>query len=68
MNGAVQAIAEGRGLRFIGGLVQQKCESGLSQQQAVYEIVRLLDVYQKEDEVTALALIKHLREWTHGKR
>jgi hypothetical protein len=68
MTGAAQAIAEGCGLRFIGSLVQQRQDSGLSEQQAVYEIVRLLDDYQKEDPVAALALIKHLREWTKGTR
>ena len=65
---ADQAIKDGRGLRFIGELVQKKKESGLSEQAAVHEIVQLLDKYQKKDEKNALALIKHLREWMYGKR
>jgi len=65
---AAQAIADGRGLRYIGQLIQEKQESGLSEQTAVYEIVKLLDKYQKKDETNALALIKHLREWMYGKR
>ena len=68
MKTAAQAIADGRGLRFIGQLIQEKRESGLSEQAAVYEIVQLLDKYQKKDEKNALALIKHLREWMYGKR
>ena len=67
-NTAAQALADGRGLRYIGQLIQEQRESGLNDQQAVHEIVRLLDKYQKEDEVNALALIKHLRDWMYGKR
>ena len=67
-NTAVQALADGKGLRLISQLIQEKLESGLTEQQSVYEIVRLLEKYKKKDEETALALTEHLREWMYGKR
>ncbi len=48
MTGAAKAIAEGCGLRFIGSLVQQRQDSGLSEQQAVFEIVRLWTIIRKK--------------------
>ena len=63
MQEASEAIAEGRGFQLIADMMGEFRRSGLTEKEAVHEMVAILDAYQKEEEQNALILIKHLREW-----
>lgn len=64
LNAASLAIQDGRGPQFIEEMIKQQTDSGLSQRQAVFNLVTILDIYQKQNLESALVLIRHLKEWT----
>ena len=41
--------------------------SGLSEKEAVHEMVMVLDAFQEGNEESALILIKYLREWMNDR-
>lgn len=63
LNNASQAISDGRGFQLIADVMEDFRRSGLTEKEAVHEMVMVLDVFQENNEESALVLIKHLREW-----
>ena len=66
MEHATQAIAEGKGFQLIADLMEKFLNSGLSERESVHEVVVILDLYQREDEKSALILIRHLKEYMNA--